>query len=209
MIAAHSGRLAPRSRTAWRGDGLEAGDCGQAFRVIEAADLDLVLLDLNCPGCRGSPRSPSCARVTGGVRSGRFSSERSRKRHPSARSRGDGIHSQVVVNELLASAASGRLRWVYIPPEILGRSEPQWSPATWSPHPTRRSPPRLLPSDLGHDRAASADPDPVDAGQVNKLICRELDVAESTVKITSHYRGAERDKPHTSCDRRRAHGPGA
>ena len=92
----------------------EAGDCGQAFRVIEAQpDLDLVLLDLNLPGMHGlaaltelRTRYPAVSVVVVSAANDRVSVTQTLE------SWGDGIHSQVVVQRGVGErAASGGLRW--------------------------------------------------------------------------------------------------
>jgi DNA-binding NarL/FixJ family response regulator len=165
----------------------EAGDCGQAFRVIEAQpDLDLVLLDLNLPGMQGlaaltelRTRYPAVSIVVVSAANDRVSVTQALD-HGAM-----GYIPKSSSNELLASAlrlvVSGG---IYIPPEILGRSEPQMEPGNLeSPAPDAGgSPPRLLPSDLGLTERQAQILILLMQGKSNKLICRELDVAESTVK---------------------------
>jgi DNA-binding NarL/FixJ family response regulator len=165
----------------------EAGDCGQAFRVIEAQpDLDLVLLDLNLPGMHGlaaltelRTRYPAVSVVVVSAANDRVSVTQALD-HGAM-----GYIPKSSSNELLASAlrlvVSGG---IYIPPEILGRSEPQMKPRNVdSPAPDAGgSPPRLLPSDLGLTERQAQILILLMQGKSNKLICRELDVAESTVK---------------------------
>jgi DNA-binding NarL/FixJ family response regulator len=109
----------------------EAGDCGQAFRVIEAQpDLDLVLLDLNLPGMQGlaaltelRTRYPAVSVVVVSAANDRVSVTQALD-HGAM-----GYIPKSSSNELLASAlrlvVSGG---IYIPPEILGRSEPKMEP---------------------------------------------------------------------------------
>ena len=165
----------------------EAGDCGQAFRVIEAQpDLDLVLLDLNLPGMHGltaltelRTRYPAVSVVV-------VSAANDRVTVTQALDHGAmGYIPKSSSNEVLASAlrlvVSGG---IYIPPEILGRSEPKMEPGNAeSPAPDAgSSPPRLLPSDLGLTERQAQILILLMQGKSNKLICRELDLAESTVK---------------------------
>ena len=166
---------------------LEAGDCGQAFRVIEAQpDLDLVLLDLNLPGTHGlaaltelRTRYPAVSVVVVSAANDRVSVTQALN-HGAM-----GYIPKSSSNEVLASAlrlvVSGG---IYIPPEILGRSEPQMKPGSVeSPAPDAGgSPPRLLPSDLGLTERQAQILILLMQGKSNKLICRELDLAESTVK---------------------------
>ena len=165
----------------------EAGDCGQAFRVIEAQpDLDLVLLDLNLPGMQGlaaltelRTRYPAVSVVVVSAANDRVSVTQALD-HGAM-----GYIPKSSSNEVLASAlrlvVSGG---IYIPAEILGRSEPQMEPGNLeSPAPDAGgSPPRLLPSDLGLTERQAQILILLMQGKSNKLICRELDVAESTVK---------------------------
>lgn len=165
----------------------EAGDCGQAFRVIEAQpDLDLVLLDLNLPGMQGlaaltelRTRYPAVSVVVVSAASDRVSVTQALD-HGAM-----GYIPKSSSNEVLASAlrlvVSGG---IYIPPEILGRSEPQMKPGNVeSPAlDAGGSPPRLLPSDLGLTERQAQILILLMQGKSNKLICRELDLAESTVK---------------------------
>jgi DNA-binding NarL/FixJ family response regulator len=165
----------------------EAGDCGQAFRVIEAQpDLDLVLLDLNLPGMQGlaaltelRTRYPAVSVVVVSAANDRVSVTKALD-HGAM-----GYIPKSSSNEVLASAlrlvVSGG---IYIPAEILGRSEPQMGPGNLeSPAPDAGgSPPRLLPSDLGLTERQAQILILLMQGKSNKLICRELDVAESTVK---------------------------
>jgi DNA-binding NarL/FixJ family response regulator len=148
----------------------EAGDCGQAFGVIEThPELDLVLLDLNLPGMHGlaaltelRTRYPAVSVVV-------VSASDDRASVAQALDHGAmGYIPKSSSNEVLASAlrlvVSGG---IYIPPEILGRSQP---------------PLRVLPSDLGLTGRQAEILILLMQGKSNKLICRELDLAESTVK---------------------------
>ena len=165
----------------------EAGDCGQAFRVIEAQpDLDLVLLDLNLPGMHGltaltelRTRYPAVSVVV-------VSAANDRVTVTQALDHGAmGYIPKSSSNEVLASAlrlvVSGG---IYIPPEILGRSDSQMEPGNVESPASDAggSPPRLLPSDLGLTERQAQILILLMQGKSNKLICRDLDLAESTVK---------------------------
>ena len=168
-------------RTALRGvlgqlDGglsmLEASDCRSAFALIEAQpDLDLVLLDLNLPGKHGlaaleelRTRYPALPVVV-------LSSANDRASVMQALDLGAmGFIPKHASNEVLVSALRLVLSGgIYIPPEILARSGNQ------------RPPPRV-PADLGLSDGEARVLRLVLEGKSNKLICRELDLAESTVK---------------------------
>jgi DNA-binding NarL/FixJ family response regulator len=86
-------------------------------------------------------------------------------------------------NEVLVSALRLVLSGgIYIPPEILarsGRATPTESPAAASL--TGTGPPPI-PADLGLSEREARVLRLLLEGKSNKLICRELDVAESTVK---------------------------
>jgi len=165
----------------------EAGDCGQAFRVIEAQpDLDLVLLDLNLPGMHGlaaltelRTRYPAVSVVVVSAANDRVSVTQALD-HGAM-----GYIPKSSSNEVLASAlrlvVSGG---IYIPPEILGRSGPQMQPGNMDSPATDAgaSSARLLPSDLGLTERQAQILILLMQGKSNKLICRELDLAESTVK---------------------------
>jgi len=166
---------------------VEAGDCGQAFRVIEAQpDLDLVLLVLNLPGMHGlaaltelRTRYPAVSVVV-------VSAANDRASVTQALDHGAmGFIPKSSSNEVLASALRLVLSGgIYIPPEILGRAEPQMEPGSvGSPaSDAGSSPRRLLPSDLGLTERQAQILILLMQGKSNKLICRELDLAESTVK---------------------------
>jgi DNA-binding NarL/FixJ family response regulator len=62
---------------------------------------------------------------------------------------------------------------VYVPPEILGRGEAEDAPAAGG---------HTTPAEIGLTERQAQILALVMKGQSNKLICRELDIAESTVK---------------------------
>jgi DNA-binding NarL/FixJ family response regulator len=151
----------------------EAGECDQAFRLIEAhPELDLVLLDLNLPGMHGldaltelRTRYPAVSVVV-------VSAANDRASVTQALDHGAmGYITKSSSNEVLASALRLVLSGgIYIPPEVLGRAEAQGAPR------------RLLPSDLGLTERQAQILTLLMHGKSNKLISRELDLAESTVK---------------------------
>ena len=162
----------------------EASDCRSAFDLIEARpDLDLVLLDLNLPGIHGlaaleelRTRHPALPVVV-------LSSANDRASVTRALDQGAmGYIPKLSSNEVLISALRLVLSGgIYIPPEILARWE---SP----PAADRRaaaasgSPPQRTPADFGLSERQAQVLRLLLEGKSNKLIRRELDLAESTVK---------------------------
>jgi DNA-binding NarL/FixJ family response regulator len=166
---------------------LEASDCRSAFDLVEAQpDLDLVLLDLNLPGKHGlaaleelRTRYPALPVVV-------LSSANDRASVMQALDLGAmGYIPKLSSNEVLISALRLVLSGgIYIPPEILARSgqaQPAAAeiPAAVSGH---RSSPARVPADLGLSEREARVLKLLLEGKSNKLICRELDLAESTVK---------------------------
>ena len=166
---------------------LEASDCRIAFELIDAhPDLDLVLLDLNLPGQHGfealaelRTRHPALPVVV-------LSSEHDRAGVTRALDQGAmGYIPKLSTNEVLVSALRLVLSGgIYIPPDILARSgsAPVASAnesGTVSIHgaaSTRR------PGDLGLSARETQVLKLLLEGKSNKLICRELGLADSTVK---------------------------
>jgi DNA-binding NarL/FixJ family response regulator len=180
-------------RTALRGvlgqlDGsvavVEASDCRGAFALIEAQpDLDLVLLDLNLPDTHGLAaleelrmRHPALPVVV-------LSSANDRASVMQALDLGAmGYIPKLSSNEVLVSALRLVLSGgIYIPPEILA-----WAGDPLSEQPVtasgQRVSPRRGPADLGLTGREARILTLLLEGKSNKLICRELDLAESTVK---------------------------
>jgi DNA-binding NarL/FixJ family response regulator len=166
---------------------LEASDSRSAFDLIEAQpDLDLVLLDLNLPGKHGLAaleelrmRYPALPVVV-------LSSENDRASVMQALDLGAmGYIPKLSSNEVLVSALRLVLSGgIYIPPEILARSgRSAAAPAATAAAVTaqRYALPRV-PADLGLSEREARVLRLLLEGKSNKLICRELDLAESTVK---------------------------
>ena len=165
----------------------EAGDCGQAFRVIEAQpDLDLVLLDLNLPGMHGLAALTELRARYAAVSVVVVSAADDRVSVTQALDHGAmGYIPKSSSNEVLASALRLVLSGgIYIPPEVLGRAELDVEPGSVERLASEAagSPRRVLPSDLGLTERQAQILILLMQGQSNKLICRELDIAESTVK---------------------------
>ena len=165
---------------------LEAGDCRGAFALIEEQpDLDLVLLDLNLPGVHGlaaleelRTRHPALPVVV-------LSSANDRASVAQALDHGAmGYIPKLSSNEVLISALRLVLSGgIYIPPEILARWEP--SPAADARTAAaigRGSQARKTPADVGLSERQAQVLRLLLEGKSNKIICRELDLAESTVK---------------------------
>ena len=165
---------------------LEASDCRGAFGLIEAQpDLDLVLLDLNLPGIHGfaaleelRTRHPALPVVV-------LSSANDRASVTQALDQGAmGYIPKLSSNEVLISALRLVLSGgIYIPPAILARWE---SPTAVDPQATaasgRGSSPQKTPADMGLSGRQAQVLRLLLEGKSNKIICRELDLAESTVK---------------------------
>jgi DNA-binding NarL/FixJ family response regulator len=164
---------------------LEASDCRGAFGLIEAQpDLDLVLLDLNLPGVHGlaaleelRTRHPALPVVV-------LSSANDRASVMQALDRGAmGYIPKLSSNEVLISALRLVLSGgIYIPPEILARWEPTPAADPQAAASGRGSPPQKTPADMGLSGRQAQVLRLLLEGKSNKIICRELDLAESTVK---------------------------
>jgi DNA-binding NarL/FixJ family response regulator len=165
---------------------LEASDCRGAFDLIEAQpDLDLVLLDLSLPGIHGlaaleelRTRHPALPVVV-------LSSANDRASVTQALDQGAmGYIPKLSSNEVLISALRLVLSGgIYIPPEILARLEsPPAADRQAAAASERSGPPQRTPADLGLSGRQAQVLRLLLEGKSNKLICRELDLAESTVK---------------------------
>ena len=158
---------------------LEAGNCADAISVADAhPDLGLILLDIKLPGmsgldglCEFRTKHPAIPIV---VLSG------SENREDVIRAIDDGAmgfipksqSSRVMINALRLVLAGG----VYLPVEILGMPHTASSaPATAAVPPT--------PAELGLTERQSDVLALLIQGKPNKIICRELGLAEGTVKI--------------------------
>jgi DNA-binding NarL/FixJ family response regulator len=157
----------------------EATDPKAAFETIEREpDLDLVLLDLALPGTHGlavlqslRAKHPAISVVVISASSDRENVERALD-HGAL-----GFIPKSSSNEVLASALRLVLAGgIYVPPEILGRGvagEPVVPPMASG---------RRTPADIGLTERQAQILALIMKGKSNKLICRELDIAESTVK---------------------------
>jgi DNA-binding NarL/FixJ family response regulator len=166
---------------------LEASDCRSAFDLIDKQpDLDLVLLDLNLPGKHGlaaleelRTRYPALPVVV-------LSSANDRASVMQALDLGAmGYIPKLSSNEVLISALRLVLSGgIYIPPEILARSgrSAAATAETAAAASADRGPPPRVPADFGLSEREARVLRLLLEGKSNKLICRELDLAESTVK---------------------------
>lgn len=155
---------------------LEAGDADAAFEALgREPDLDLALLDLTLPGMDGlsvlrrmRAHHPAVAVVI-------VSAILDRETVQQALDAGAaGYIPKSSSNEVLKSALGVVLAGgVYVPPELLGRHSAQ---ATVTPDV------RTAPAALGITERQAEILALMMRGEPNKVICRELDLAESTVK---------------------------
>ena len=161
---------------------LEASSGGQAMQVIAAnPDVSLVLLDLNLPDRDGfsvlselGEGYPAITVVVLSAQQDRASVVRAfdlnaRGFIPKTGQR------EVMVHALQLIFEGGD----YIPPEILARDKPQ------APEPSGAAPaarPQVSPSDLGLTERQVDVLALMMEGKPNKVICRDLNLAEPTVK---------------------------
>ena len=156
---------------------LEASDCRQAMRLIEAhPDLHLILLDLNLPDRDGFAMLADVRKRYATISLVVLSASRDRETVIRALDLGalgfipKSAPRDVMVNALRLVFAGG----IYIPPEALGRSEPkEQQPVTAR---------RVSPTDLGFTERQMEVLALMMQGKSNKAISRILDVAEPTVK---------------------------
>jgi DNA-binding NarL/FixJ family response regulator len=161
---------------------LEASSCSQAMQVLaEHPNLDLILLDLNLPDRDGfsmlielGERYPAVSVVV-------LSAQQDRESVVRALDLGAvGFIPKSGQLEVMAKAlelviAGG----VYIPPEIRARDQPL------APQPDAKQPanrPSVSPADLGLTERQVDVLSLMMQGKSNKAICRELNLAEPTVK---------------------------
>lgn len=154
----------------------QAAEPKQAFELIDSRpDLDLVLLDLALPGMHGLAVLRSLREKHPAISVVVISASVDRETVRRALDCGAmGFIPKSSSNEVLKSALQLVLAGgMYIPPEVLGRGE---APAL-AAHPGARS-----PADIGLTDRQAQILALLMRGEPNKIICRELDLAESTVK---------------------------
>ena len=163
----------------------EAQNCPAALALVDAhPDFTLVLLDLHLPGMGGldalsilRERYPEIPVVV-------LSAANDRDSVLQALDRGamgfipKSSSNDVMVSALRLVLAGG----IYLPPEVLAASSVGTAHAASPPaFPTAR--PTTAPADLGLTERQAQVLALMVQGKPNKLICRELGLAESTVKI--------------------------
>src|SRR4030095_10776419 len=157
---------------------LEASDPKAAFEMIEREpDLDLVLLDLALPGIHGLSVLQSLRAKHPAISVVVISASSDRENVTRALDHGAlGFIPKSSSNEVLASALKLVLAGgIYVPPEVLGRRGAELvSPPIAAGHRT--------PAEIGLTERQAQILALIMKGKSNKLICRELDIAESTVK---------------------------
>jgi DNA-binding NarL/FixJ family response regulator len=161
---------------------LEASSCSQAMQVIaEHPDLELILLDLNLPDRDGfsaltklGERYPAIPVVVLSAQQDRDSVNRALDLGALGFITKSG-QFEVMVKALELVIAGG----IYIPPEILARDQPL------ARQPDEKQPanrPSVSPADLGLTRRQVEVLSLMMQAKSNKAICRELKLAEPTVK---------------------------
>jgi DNA-binding NarL/FixJ family response regulator len=165
---------------------LEAADCRQAMRLIEAhsSDLHLILLDLNLPDSDGFAVLADLRRRFAAISVVVLSAFHDREKVLRALDLGalgfipKSAPRDVMVNALRLVFAGG----IYIPPEALGRVEKELRSAAERP---------LSPADVGFTERQMEVLALMMQGKSNKAISRFLDVAEPTVKhhVTAILKG--------------------
>jgi len=160
---------------------LEAPDCARALDLVAAhADLDLVMLDLNLPGVGGLDILSLLREQHPGLPVVMLSASDDRQTVLSAIDRGamgfipKSSSSEVMLNALRLVLSGG----VYLPPAVLG--DHGMAPASAAPSAPL---PSGSPADLGLTERQTQVLALMVQGKPNKIICRELDLAEGTVKI--------------------------
>ena len=157
----------------------EASEPHAAIAMIDLEpDLDLVLLDLSLPGMHGMTalqtlreKHPSISVVVVSATTDRESVQRALDRGAL------GFIPKSASNEVLRNALRLILAGsIYIPPELRGRGH---APALVSDAPGGG---RTTPADIGLTERQAQILALVTKGEPNKVICRELHLAESTVK---------------------------
>lgn len=172
---------------------IEAGD-GQAarLRLAEHPDIDLALLDVRMPDCDGialmGQLQAQCPALPIVMLSAEFDADTVRRAIDLGAS---GFLPKTSLNQVLVSALNLVMAGgIYIPPEVMRR--PITAPAA-APAPVV-APLPVAPEPLAQDSAGSGialglTDRQTDVllrlleGKSNKQICRELDLAEATVKV--------------------------
>ncbi len=163
---------------------LQAADASQALALVaDHADLDIVILDLALPGLDGLSAIAEFARARPELPVIVLSGSEDAQQARAALARGAlGYVPKSASRHTLLSAIrlvlSGE---IYVPPLVLGYSEAPKLPAR--PDRTNSDQPRLTDRQIDVLRRLSE-------GQPNKMIARDLDLSEKTVKahVTAIFR---------------------
>ena len=161
---------------------VEAPDSRQAMqRVAEHADLDLILLDPNLPDRSGFDTLAELRERYPAISVVMLSASNNRDDITRALELGAlGFIPKSASREVMLSAFklifSGG---IYVPPEILSRSQPAPAPAPAASAPSGKPP---SAAELGLTQRQMDVLALMMQGKSNKAICRELDLAEPTVK---------------------------
>ena len=159
---------------------LEAGNCPDALELAESnADLDLVLLDIHLPGVSGLDALQSFRERVPAVPVVVISASEDPDDVTRALDSGamgfipKSQSSQVMINALRLVLAGG----VYLPPEMVRHAPRNGA--------SRSTAPATVTSyrDIGLTERQAQVLALLIQGKPNKLICRDLDLAEGTVKI--------------------------
>lgn len=166
----------------------EASNCAQALELLAGRGYDLVLLDLNMPGVKGLDALDALRDAVPGTPLVVLSGEEDPRVVRAAIERGamgfipKSSTPEVLVQALRLVLAHG----VYLPPAVLeaGHATPAPAPAPSQAVPGGMPLTGLTPRQMEVLRC-------VIRGQPNKVIARELDLAEGTVKahVTAVLRG--------------------
>lgn len=184
----------------------EAGDLGEALRCLPDARPDLILLDNHLPGMRGVDGIATLKDAAPGVRVLMLTvSENADDLAAALQGGADGYLLKTMESEQLVDTIERVLAGdSVISPEMLNklvsvfRQRPAGQPVPTSPHVESVPVPALAPTPLvaglagegpsaeGHELLSPRERQIlllIARGDSNKLIARELDIAETTVKI--------------------------
>ncbi len=162
---------------------LEAADCKQAITLVEThADLELIFLDLGLPDGDGfevleslRASNPAIGIVVLSATKDRDSVTRALRLGAVGFIPKSGTRP-VMLGAIQLILAGG----IYVPPEVLGPLESALPAAAENQHRTATKP--VAPADLGLTARQIDVLALMMQGKSNKAICRELDIAEQTVK---------------------------
>lgn len=161
----------------------QAGDCEEAFALLNSVpDIDLVLMDIGLPGMSGTEGIATCKDRYPGTPVVALSSSDDRGTVLAALDAGAvGFIPKTSTPGVLAGALKVVMaKGIYLPPSaFLGRQERPMQ----APRPSAPSAPGRRPSDLGLTPRQADVLYLILQGQPAKLICRELGLSSSTVKV--------------------------